>query len=358
MDILAKLFWNPGLVHVADQIVSFLDDKSVAQCRLVSRNYNEFLMNIWRNRALKEAHRQCEIKCKFFTSEYNLIETSIFDSWPHWKIVLKEINLLEVLSDVIYFFKQFVEKSKPREREIIINEEEDWHHYSPLSTPFLFMIRHHDSYFKERNKIERFFGALLETSLDFNECDERLNTPLHVACDSGSEVLVEFILNNAVKKGINLKAVNINNDSIVHSSIHHEEVLKHLFERRKEFDFDISQEYDGGENILFAAVYYGQSNETFEIILKWAMEEGISVDEVDYDNENVLHAGCNLKPEMALFFLENCEKYGLKETVTSMVNMANQNGERPIDCLTGIEGYDFDENVVNQLITELEKYKV
>ena len=83
MDILEYLVSNPGLFHLAEHIVSFLDDTSVAHLRLVSKYSNELLENIWRNRARKEASRLCEQKLKIYADEaFNEIELSIFESWP------------------------------------------------------------------------------------------------------------------------------------------------------------------------------------------------------------------------------------------------------------------------------------
>ena len=95
MDILEYLVSNPGLFHLAEHIVSFLDDTSVAHLRLVSKYSNELLENIWRNRARKEAFRLCEQKLTIYADEaFNEIEISIFKSWPEWKNALREIENL------------------------------------------------------------------------------------------------------------------------------------------------------------------------------------------------------------------------------------------------------------------------
>ena len=68
-NILETLFSNPGLSHVAEHVISFLDDKSVAQYRLVSKTSCEFLDNIWRDRMLRAARQLC--KKKFEVYEWN-----------------------------------------------------------------------------------------------------------------------------------------------------------------------------------------------------------------------------------------------------------------------------------------------
>ena len=111
MDILEKLFSNQGLVHVAEHVVSFLDDTSVSQCRLVSKFFNEYLENIWLKRSQKEAQRQCEIKYIVLEKNY-LFQTSFSESWPEWKSAVKEIDNIQDLNDAIYFMKQYRARMK------------------------------------------------------------------------------------------------------------------------------------------------------------------------------------------------------------------------------------------------------
>ena len=122
MDILERLICNPGLIHAAHHIVSFMDDKTVAQCRCVSKFHHEFLMDTFQKRKdtfhetksklFREAQSQCEIKVKFVTNAFGamdntVIEGCIFEFWPEWKVVLTEINMLQDLSDVVYFLRQY-----------------------------------------------------------------------------------------------------------------------------------------------------------------------------------------------------------------------------------------------------------
>ena len=44
-DILQAFMTNPGLKHIADKIFSLLDMFSLAECRVVSRTYRDYLDN-------------------------------------------------------------------------------------------------------------------------------------------------------------------------------------------------------------------------------------------------------------------------------------------------------------------------
>ena len=60
MDILEKLYRNSGLLHVAEHVIGFMDNSTVAQCRLVNKESNEFLAKIWQARVMEEAQKLCE----------------------------------------------------------------------------------------------------------------------------------------------------------------------------------------------------------------------------------------------------------------------------------------------------------
>ena len=364
MDILLKLIANPGLVHLAEHVVSFLDDKSVAQCRRVSKSYNVFLKNIWRKRAaVKAARKQCEIKYRVMThGRDEVIETSIFESWPEWKVALNEIHSLKDLHDVTYLLKEYIKKARPS------NPRDYKTCCSLLSPPLNFIIDLHKFIYKGEGKVEKLFKTLLKTSLDFNTLDDRVETPLHSACALGSKELVKLLLDHAERKGINVKAVNDLDETVVHAALQNEGIVKYLFERRHEFDLDITQVVDT-DNILHRGAFWIKDIEDMEALLKWAIEQGINVSDVNSDNRNILHFACDFNHNIALFLLESCEKYGLDQIVlASMANVIDQSivrgqprGKRPIDLVKdrlSEKSLEIDSKLANKLITKLEKYTV
>ena len=104
---------------------------------------------------------------------------------------------------------------------------------------------------------------------------------------------------------LDINAINHGN-SIVHEAILNDEefpekpVLNLLFERRKEFDFNLSPD------ILFLASsdQIGRV-ETFELMCEWAYEKRINFGAVDPGGNTILHLACQLKPDLAVFMLEN-----------------------------------------------------
>ena len=381
------LLSNPGLAHIAEHIVSFLDDKSMAQCRLVSKNYNVFLLDIWQNMTLKEAHRLCETKLKISddgTIDGKLSETTIFEEWPDWKEVLKEVTKLEDLSAVTWLLKEYfryIWHYDTKEKGMCYSLQWDCN-----ASPLHFIAENYSRFdycnMYEDEDIIRVLKVLLETSLDFNVEDGDWNTPLHKACEHGSKKVVEFLLNNAVKKGIDYNAVNINDQTIVHLAywnhtgkgfmdfVDRKPVLKHLFKRRNEFNFDISPVDDEGRNILHLTCG-GEDYFVLDMMLQWAEEVGINVSDVDHYGNTILHETVSEYFPTVAFGLLGREEHngkckGLDKNVLSlMANMTNSQNKRPIDLAKESREqhrseYENDPHDYTdfhtKLITELEKY--
>ena len=74
---------------------------------------------------------------------------------------------------------------------------------------------------------------------------------------------------------------------------------------------------------------------------------------------NILHHACYYNPEIALFLLESCDKYGLTRSVlSSMANVINEYDDLPIDYAElMMQAHDEEgTRLYHKLIRELEKY--
>ena len=331
INILETLFSNPGLLHVAEHIVSYLDNKSVAQFRLVSKKFREYLVNIWRDRLLTEGKWLCQKKFKVYeieptesnswTPSRQKIETSIFELWPNWKNALLEIKSTEDLNIVIFLLQQYFNPWEYNQK--ISDMGLRW---SPLH-----FAAGHVSLFEKREPLLslKIFQILLETSLDFNVCIQTGRTPMHNACQRGSKEVVELLLDNAVRKGIMVTAGTCDRycQSPVGEAIRNTydtSVVKLLFERRKEFDFHLC--YNNLDRALSNAgpydLVWSKGNlgvEIFEMVLKWSIEKGVQLDTVtteEYGREGgILNDACEFYHKAALIILQSHEKYGLDKSV-------------------------------------------
>ena len=357
MDILEKLYRNSGLLHVAEHVGGFLDNSTIAQCRLVSKETNEFLFKIWKARALdiqlKKAQELCEKKfeSKKRCLDGRIIKRSIFDLWPDWKVALKEIKSYEDFCDVNYLLHRYF----PQSKTLAILRSTD--PSRSLGSPLHFAAKNSTGWYDEKEVWTRVFECLISTSLDFNVCTESNDTVLHIACQYGSKEVVEIILNNAVKKSINVQALNKNDWSIVHCAIRNtrqkpaKPVLKYLFDRRHEFNLNIGNFLE-----LTLITIFDETLETFEIMLQWALESEFEISEVNSNGENILHLACRNVPEAALFMFECSDenKFGLdRKVLASMAKTRNNYDELPIDIL---KRRMFPETRIEKLTLELEKY--
>ena len=356
VNILETLFSNLGLLHVAEHVISFLDDKSVAQYRLVSKTSCEFLDNIWRDRMLRAARQLC--KKKFEVYEWNpvvqmtrgagimgpKIETCIFELWPDWKDALLEIKSFEDLNVVIYLLRQYT--------QWISSSNTRKYKTSPLH-----FAAEHCALFEDKESLLslKIFKILTETSLDFNVmlCIDDGATPFLHACQFGTKEVVEFLLDNADKKEIEVQIFTPSGShgTAVTTGVLNDDVaiVKHLFERRNEFDFGVC--YDD----LKIAAFKDCGIERFEIILEWLVEKGVQVDQ-EYEGRNILHFTCEHFSEFALFLLQNYEKFGIERSiVVSMTNSTNNENKRPID-LARESFWEWEEQFTLRLIQELENF--
>ena len=200
LDILQKLYQNSGFIHVAENVVQFLDNSSVARLRLVSKETNEFLAKIWqdrrdtwRNNATAEARNLCQMK---FVIK-NKGQTCIFEQWPDWKDALDEMNSKQIEA-ATFLLNAYMGIKKVQSTFRIGGK--------PVGTcsPLHYAIEH--AVHRHRSIWTKVIDILIHTSLDFNTpdgCDGWGNfTVLLKACQKGSRECVNILLNNADKKGI------------------------------------------------------------------------------------------------------------------------------------------------------------
>ena len=194
-------------------------------------------------------------------------------------------------------------------------------------SPLHFAARH-SSLLEKREPLlsQKIFKILLETSLDFNVCIHTGRTPMHEACQQGSKEVVELILDNAVKKRINVTAGTCTARFCEHpvseaaQNTCDSRIVRLLYEQRHDFDFHIC--YKSLKRALQNASPYNEDNfgvERFEMVLKWSIEKGVQVDTVnteEYGREaGILNYACEFYHKSALIILQSHEKYGLDKSV-------------------------------------------
>ena len=392
MEILQKLYKNSGLIHVAEHIVNFMNDSSVAQLRLVSKETNEFLAKIWqdrrdawRNNALKEARSLCEQKFKFtkigiigyskLMEDGTIVripdpgsdERSIFEKWPTWKLALDQVENRKQVEAATFLLTRYFEEMQ--------REHSDVCGFADGKVSPLHVAAEKSGTWENPELWTSAVKVLIEMPLDFNTPIGFGWTILQRACEEGSREFVEVLLDNAAKKGINVSERM--DRPLVLCAMHNDTnwpknpVLMLLFERRNEFDIELPQDV---LHLAACADNLGDDDAT-EALYQWAFEKGIDFGALrseesfrfgqTQDGNTILHRACKWKPWVALRMLKAVGKYGFsQEVLTSMANAKNVSERRPIDIVGSYESFRFKtypfkggaEEFHKDLTSELEKY--
>ena len=190
MDLLIS---NPGLNHIALEIVGFLEFPDLVSSKLVNKQWNEFLSNTIESKAIELKWLVTKIKMTLVYGE--TIVASISDQIPEWLEVIPELKRkasLEEFDEVIKIVKE------------MIRDPDKYSHVQNTYSPMHFAVK---------NGYTKFLEIMLSTSMDFNICchtkpaDHHCWHPkysvLHLALDKTNNAdFVEFLLGYAKTKTI------------------------------------------------------------------------------------------------------------------------------------------------------------
>ena len=95
---------NQGLNHIVRNISRFLDVRSLAQCRLVSKSWKELIDNLREWLVLQLVHINCNKKK--FIKESKVLKTSIKRNFPEWSDVIEQISRTQNIPTLKEFVQQ------------------------------------------------------------------------------------------------------------------------------------------------------------------------------------------------------------------------------------------------------------
>ena len=172
------LLSNVGLSHIAGHISSYLDAKSLGQCRLVSHAWKELVdnhrqwlvfqlehINIKKNKFMVQTMKSGKVKKK---GEYG----TIMKKFPEWSAFMEQFSR-----------KQTIPKVKELVRHMWIYFEDD--QKFAITNPF--------NAAAANSNIE-FIQLLIDTGIDTGMKSPEGSLPLHFACQSGTIEAVELLL--------------------------------------------------------------------------------------------------------------------------------------------------------------------
>ena len=268
------LIQNQGLKHIAEEIIGYLDAKSLANCRLVSKSWRDLVENgkIWWILQLQDMmtkQRSVDLRPLIFLNHFppwkEVIEffASRGKSSPEMtrqfcrsmEFYLNESDDLFLKKGMYYYFDPLtlaIQHGDIDFIECILQCPFDFNcpkrNWRPRSTPFLFASLpgyettlcllldyaakwrrvdlnkpdHFPAFFEaaeagNANALALFICHANNLGINFRGATDLIgNTFLHIAVDNGHVDLVEMLLENAKKLDINVNAPNLYGDTPLH----------------------------------------------------------------------------------------------------------------------------------------------
>ena len=323
---------NQGLCHIVNHISSFLDPKSLAQCRKVCHSWRNLIDNDRQWLILQLEHIQK--KNKMFIDEVKkekpTIQSTISKRFPEWNVVIKQFSS---------------HKNIPRLKEFV---EHMWIYFNNESMSF-YMNPLHDS---AANSNIGFVELMIAGGIDLEMKNPNGSPPIHFACRYGQIEMVQLLIKHLpgldetykTKDGETIfhfavrnpdsqvpklildtfRFENIRDEygyTILHDAVQFgvKETIEFLIESRHKFKINIEERTNYGRTILHIACWH-RDIEIVDLVLK-ALEQinsGINFDTQDVQQNTPLHLACmNKTSAVAIQLLKR---------FPNKINVLGQNG--------------------------------
>ena len=324
-DIPGYLMSNPGLKHIGEQIFGYLDLKTVAKCRLVSKQWSQFLEKLWiikgiwtmssnckieenTRRALKIFEKQAtvwELKkirqiLKEFSRLNNLYETKL--SMIHLAVKHGCVKFMRIVlqQGIDYYFPNgqgdtllhiaLENQELPMLKLLLKSYSGSENHPDIIDSPDSqhWPILHHAIVKEMLNPTENLELAM---HLNLGVCSgpygaQYFGTPLMIACQKGHVEIVRLLLELSKVRHIELNAADINGNTALHyacSTPRNEKVVQVLLDNaineKEIFVMAVNKE---GQTILHAAYKsYSKNQATIKLLLEKAEDIGLDLEHKD-----------------------------------------------------------------------------
>ena len=228
-----SLVQNPGLQHIAEVVFSFLEAKDLAKCRLVSRKWRDTIdpQRYWWILHLKPIKTT---RMKFQEYRNEAAEEALFlDKFPKWNEVFDyfetQVNL-ETLKRFVGAMQKFHKSGTVFGCPLTLAI-----HRSDLDLIQLYMespLEFNDPIWRENPPLHyaSLLGKYEVVKLLFDKEGVDLNlkadlyftedtaTAFQIACESGHDKIVEFFLDHALEKEIDLNARGTRGHTAMHNA--------------------------------------------------------------------------------------------------------------------------------------------
>ena len=261
-----ELLTNPGLCHIVRNISSFLDPKSLAQCRVVCHSWKNSIDNDrqWLIFQLEHIHKQEKTFIDYLKGK-SKVKSSIKTRFPEWNAFIEDVSKrqnIPVLKEFVkYMWTYFKDESMNFYR-------------SPLHSTV------------EKTSIE-ITQLLIKSGIDLEMKTPDGGTPMHVACRFGDIEMVQLLVKHQPTFDASLRT----NDghTIFHCAVSNSDpqVPKLMLDT---FRFEDIRTNLGG-TMLHHAVFFGPK-ESIEFLIESRDKFGINLEARTNNGQTILHLAC------------------------------------------------------------------
>ena len=262
-----KILTNPGLCHIVRNISSYLDPKSLAQCRVVCHSLKDLIDNDrqWLIFQLEHIHSKEKAFIDCCSKDQPKVKSSIKTRFPEWNAFIEELSKrqnIPILKEVI------------KHMWIYFKDESMNFCRNPLHSAIA-------------NSNIEFTQLLINSGIDLEMKTPDGWTPLHIACRHGKIEMIQLLVKHQPTFDASLRT----NDghTIFHCAVSNSDpqVPKLMLDT---FRFEDIRTNLGG-TMLHHAVFFGPK-ESIEFLIESRDKFGINLEARTNNGQTILHLAC------------------------------------------------------------------
>ena len=304
---------NPGLHNIVRNISSYLDPKSLAQCRVVCQSWKDLIDNDrqWLIYQLEHIHNQEKIFIDHLVKDKPKVKSTIKARFPEWNAFVEEVSrrqnfpiLKEIVKDMWIYFK-----------DESMNFKRNPLHHAVAKSDIVFV------------------QLLIKSGINLEMRNPCGWTPLHYACEYGNIEMVQLLIKHTPM----FDATSKTNKgwTIFYNAVKNSDpqIPKLILDTFRFEDIRWA-----GWTILHTAVAYGPK-ETIQYLIESRHKLGINIEERTGEidgrhinrNDTILHTACLYRDIEAVDEIVDLVRKALEEIDSDIdyFNTQNEYEETP-----------------------------
>ena len=269
---------NPGHWHIVRKISSFLDAKSLSQCRLVCQSWRDLIDNDrpWLLFQLRHLHSQKKTFVDYSAKGKPKLKESIQKRFPEWNAFIQQISRKQSITRL----KEIVKQMWIYLGKIYV--------FNPLHNAIVFVFNPlHIAIVRSNTE---FVQLLVDCGIDLTMTDPDTYTPMHCAAELGNLAMMQLLLKH--QPDFETTLGDPEGQTIFHLAANNEdpEVLKLILET---FRFEEARN-ENGWSMIHIAVAFGPK-ETIRFLLEARPKIGLNLEARTNEGDTILHHACRIR---------------------------------------------------------------